>query len=839
MTTPTEIRACLAQNDYVPIPVNGKAAVLDGWAKRTETSQGDLDIWAKLYSYAKNTGILCTHCPTLDIDVLDPDAVDAAVRLVHERFEGRGRIMLRYGLRPKVAILFRTDVPFDKIKVLLTAPDGSTGQKIELLCRGQQVVVHGIHPDTHAPYQWLDGTPSSVKRDELPPITEAEAQTLVNDVVALMLSHGYQIAEEGERKRKGNGADHDDMRADWGSLYENIRIGRDYHDSLRDLACKMVAAGTDPGAVVNILRDLMKRSEAPHDDERWQSRYDDIPRLVDGAVELLSQAKAQDVDAEVTRLAELSRLEYEQERKRVARKLGIRAGVLDELVEVQRAQQKAKRKVPPPNPTQPVPNGVDVLALTRDYLKKYVAYPNIHALVAHTLLCAHTHLLDAFDSTPRGAFLSPFPGSGKTRALEVSGPLVCRLVSTVNPSANYLFRKAGDPEGPPTVLFDEIDTFFGAKAREHEEHRGFINAGHRKGATYGRCRVVGNSVETEDSPVYAAVMMAGLGWLPDTILSRSVVIRMHRRLESEKVAQFRGRTSIPEGKAIGAQLAAWAMSVFDDAAAARPEMPEGVEDRAADVWEPLLVVADLVGGEWPTLAREAAVAFVKADSQTPPSTKFRLLRDSRQAFWENLKTVAATRPKGLITDTLMDALCNLDDSPWKTINKAANGAREPFTTVELAKHMFDFGVEPTHLRPFPNDDTQRRGYPLAPLAEAWRRYLPPLLLGRKAVTAVTPVTREVLDEYFAWVLVDDDGKPVTEPVTPVTGVTGFEPKRDGQETAETGAPEPVPNGEKGADQEVPAPDGEDAQKAGTPNFAKVLDRPFEWSPFDAESRKRR
>jgi hypothetical protein len=353
----------------------------------------------------------------------------------------------------------------------------------------------------------------------------------------------------------------------------------------------MVAAGTDPGATANILRGHMAQSAAPHD-ARWQSRYDDIPRLVDGAVELLSQTKAQ-VDAEVARLAQLSTLDYELERRQVARKLGLRTGKLDDEVELERARQRAKRKVPPPNPTQPAPNGDAVLGRTRDYLKKYVAYPNPYALDAHTLLVAHTHLLEAFDSTPRGAFLSPFPGSGKTRALEVTGPLVCRLVSTVNPSANYLFRKAGDPEGPPTVLFDEIDTFFGAKAREHEEHRGFINAGHRKGATYGRCRVVGNSVETEDSPVYAAVMMAGLGWLPDTILSRSVVIRMQKRLESEKVAQFRGRTSIPEGKAIGEQLAAWAQSVFDDAAAARPEMPEGVEDRAADVWEPLLVVADL------------------------------------------------------------------------------------------------------------------------------------------------------------------------------------------------------------------------------------------------------
>jgi len=259
------------------------------------------------------------------------------------------------------------------------------------------------------------------------------------------------------------------------------------------------------------------------------------------------------------------------------------------------------------------------------------------------------------------------------------------------------------------------------------------------------------------------VMMAGLGWLPDTLLSRSVIIRMHRRKKDEKVAQFRVRTSIPEGEAIGTQLAAWARSVFDDAVTARPEMPEGVEDRQADVWEPLLAVADLAGGEWPALAREAAVALVKANRETPPSLQLRLLRDLRLVFFQNLQEAARARPKGLITETVLDALYELEDAPWKTINKG-----ELFTSIELAKHMFDYGVEPEQLRPYAGINTQRRGYPLGPLADVWRRYLPPLSLGRKAVNDVTDVTRE----FFEWVLVDDDGKPVTD----VTSLTGFRPR---------------------------------------------------------------
>ena len=45
-------------------------------------------------------------------------AVNAAIALVRERFGERGKVMLRYGRRPKVAIPFRTDTPFDKVQIL-------------------------------------------------------------------------------------------------------------------------------------------------------------------------------------------------------------------------------------------------------------------------------------------------------------------------------------------------------------------------------------------------------------------------------------------------------------------------------------------------------------------------------------------------------------------------------------------------------------------------------------------------------------------------------------------------------------------------------------------------
>ncbi len=101
-----------------------------------------------------------------------------------------------------------------------------------------------------------------------------------------------------------------------------------------------------------------------------------------------------------------------------------------------------------------------------EFLGRFVAYPSDDCRIAHTLWIAHTHLMEAWESTPRLAFLSPEPASGKTRALEITETLVPRPVEAVNATPAYLFRKVSDPEGLPTILFDEIDTVFG-RGREN------------------------------------------------------------------------------------------------------------------------------------------------------------------------------------------------------------------------------------------------------------------------------------------------------------------------------------------------------------------------------------
>jgi hypothetical protein len=180
-------------------------------------------------------------------------------------------------------------------------------------------------------------------------------------------------------------------------------------------------------------------------------------------------------------------------------------------------------------------SGQEILNDVDAFLERFITYPSEAAHVAHILWIGHTHLMEVWDSTPRLAILSPEPECGKSRVLEVSEVLVPRPVESVNVTPAYLFRKVADDAGRPTILYDEIDTVFGPKARDNDEIRGLLNAGHRKHAKAGRCVTNGKTISTEDFPAYCAVAMAGIGDLPDTIIGRSIILRMRRRAPSETV----------------------------------------------------------------------------------------------------------------------------------------------------------------------------------------------------------------------------------------------------------------------------------------------------------------
>jgi hypothetical protein len=301
MTDAQALRHQLRDADYCPIPLygkeppqfgkNNKRGGLSGWQMLTEVTPQQIDMWSKTWPDAENTGVLTFNMPVLDLDILNEEAVRAIEAHVRERFEERGYILTRIGLPPKRAIPFRAAMgKFKKITVNLIAPNAGPDakpEKIEFLCDGQQVVVAGIHPDTKEPYRWFGGELGKIPRADLPDISEDGARALVEEIVEILIrDFGYKRASSRPKSNGAAGTPHaggGGGDSDWQHLCDNIRTGRELHDSITVLAAKMIASGMNSGATINMLRGLMEASEAPKD-ERWRMRVSEIPAAVRSAV---------------------------------------------------------------------------------------------------------------------------------------------------------------------------------------------------------------------------------------------------------------------------------------------------------------------------------------------------------------------------------------------------------------------------------------------------------------------------------------------------------------------------------------------------------------------------
>jgi hypothetical protein len=348
------------------------------------------------------------------------------------------------------------------------------------------------------------------------------------------------------------------------------------------------------------------------------------------------------------------------------------------------------------------------LDLVENYLRRFVAYPNEHALVAHTLWVTHTHLIECFDTSPRLAFMSAEKESGKTRALEVTALLVPEPIMSISASPAVIVRKIAQDRC--TILYDEIDGVFGTmKAQEANlDLRSVLNGGYRRGAKVHRCATHGKKIEIEEFEAFAAVVVAGLRDLPDTLASRAIIIRMKRRAPAEQVEPFRHRYQAGEAEPIRDNLREWCEEHAAELMGAEPELPEGIKDRASDIWEPLVAVADVAGSDWPARARAAAVFFTKRSNDETLTRGVELLSHIRDAFGDDGK---------LHTKTLIDRLCERDESPWKDIRGKTLDDRG------LASRLRPYGIKSKDIW---IGGTTKKGYDAVDFHEDWARYLAPL-----------------------------------------------------------------------------------------------------------------
>jgi hypothetical protein len=357
------------------------------------------------------------------------------------------------------------------------------------------------------------------------------------------------------------------------------------------------------------------------------------------------------------------------------------------------------RKNPEPWP-EPV-DGKGLLDDIANTIGRFVILPE-HGPEALALWIVSAWALNSWDVFARLAIVSPEKRCGKSRTLELLQGLSPRPILACSVSPAALFRTVeAMKDNPPTFLIDEVDAIFSKNG--NEEMRQMLNSSHMR-SNANVFRLVGDKYDPREFSTWCPIALASIKDLPSTLMDRSIVIRMQRKLSNVKVLRMR------EAKELCQSLARmafrWVGDNQQELGKLDPLLPVKLNDRAQDNWRPLISVADLAGGEWPNRAREAAI-FLSGESVESDGFGVMVLLDLESLF------ASKGKPAWLSTESLCNELSGISERPWGDIKGKAIAPRY------LAKLLKPFGIHSAQKR---MDDSVTRGYFGVDIWDAVQRY---------------------------------------------------------------------------------------------------------------------
>lgn len=414
------------------------------------------------------------------------------------------------------------------------------------------------------------------------------------------------------------------------------------------------------------------------------------------------------IQAEITRLAGLPEIKYEQERSAAAGQLEIRAAVLDKLVKQARlelavTQHSHDEVVSDIEPWDTPVDGNAVALEVVELLKRHTVQP-VAGYEAIALWCLGTYVFDAFRIFPRLTLHSPQKRCGKTTTLELVEAIAHRTLISSNVTASVLFRAID--AWKPTILADEADTWI----HNNEELRGIINSGHtRRTARVFRTEEVDGQRIPVSFSTWAPLALAMINTPPDTIMDRSIVINLRRRTRHERVHKI-PVTMFDDQLVTRRKLVRWAIDNMDDLRRSQPVVPEIANDRAEDNWHSLFAVSQALGGDWP----EVAVRAMKILEGAKPDDEdigAMLLTDIRDILSRH-------REESIFSEELVDALVDLESRPWCEWRRG-----HPMTKNSLARLLKPYRIKSADVR---QGHAVKKGYRASAFNDAFDRYISPV-----------------------------------------------------------------------------------------------------------------
>ena len=352
----------------------------------------------------------------------------------------------------------------------------------------------------------------------------------------------------------------------------------------------------------------------------------------------------------------------------------------------------------------PWPKAVDGAVLLKELILIYnrflVLSPGASEIIA--LWTIFTWSIDAFTFSPNLLFQSPEKRCGKSTAISLLRHLCKRTLVSSNISSSSLFRSIAKYQ--PTLLIDEAD-----RGLKHSpEINLIINAGHSKGLAF-TIRNVGEDHDPRQFSTWCAKAIACIGKLEGTLEDRSIIIPMSRKRKTEVVERFKDKLILKKAKMLQQKMLRWVQDNFESLSSSSPSLPDSINDRAQDNWEPLLAIADVVGGEWPSKIRKIITTHFNGDEKES-SFGVQLLEDINLMF-KKLKK------EKIPTVALLEKLVLNEDRPWGEFGRE----RKPLTPRRLSELLKPYGIRPARWKD--KEDKTARGYRKTQFKEAWERYI--------------------------------------------------------------------------------------------------------------------
>lgn len=504
-------------------------------------------------------------------------------------------------------------------------------------------------------------------------------------------------------------------KADWSPLAgRRVLVWPDHDEPGAEYAAAVAELARQAGAAnVDVLDPARLGDELP-------KGWDAADALAEGwtAETLVERARQQSVEqsserpetlpeesleATVERLAKLKPLDYDRARKVEAKRLGVRPATLDTEVKKARSGSTTEEGDPPPlaDEVESWPDPVDGAELAgeiRALLCRHMVLPD-GADVALSLWALGSYCFDAFRIWPKLSITSPEKRCGKSTLLtSLIAPLVHRalVASNITPAAVFRVIEAWKP----TLLIDEADTFLAG----NDELRGIVNSGHTKSGAFV-VRTVGDDHEPKRFSTWAPMAIAMIGKPPGTIVDRSVTVQLRRRLPEEQVAKIPLDFEDDCGD-LRRRAKRWAEDHMTTLRNASPALPPSPNDRALDNWTPLLGIAEVLGGTWPTETRAAFELLTVSDDDDDVGPM--ILADIRHVFTE------ANRLR-LHSTELVNALAELDGRPWSEWRRG-----KPLSTASLSRLLKHYRIAAKQLK---IGGVNKNGYELRDFEDAFNRYL--------------------------------------------------------------------------------------------------------------------